>query len=227
MQELLKSISIKVNEKIYLKDPDSSELGRNIVNQSIAMIHEMGLESFTFKKLASHLNTTESTIYRYFENKHKLLLYLMSWYWGWLEYELVLSTVNIGNPEEKLSISIDIICDPLKSNIEHEHISLQQLYEIVIEESPKIFLTKDVDAENAYGFFSNHKRIHDRLIQNIMEINQHFKASKTLASVILDTANQQRFLCMHFPNLTDIQKNNYRLSLFLSDMVLNTIQIGK
>jgi AcrR family transcriptional regulator len=84
MQELIKNIQIKVNNNIYLKDPESSEIGKNIIANSIDMIHEIGLEGFTFKKLSKALHTTESTIYRYFENKHKLLIYLISWYWvGW------------------------------------------------------------------------------------------------------------------------------------------------
>ena len=90
MHELLKNIQIKVNDKIYIKDPESSDLGKSIIKHSIEMIHAMGMEAFTFKKLAIKLGTTESTVYRYFENKHKLLIYLISWYWGWLEYEMVL-----------------------------------------------------------------------------------------------------------------------------------------
>jgi AcrR family transcriptional regulator len=223
MQELLKSITIKVNEKIYLKDPDSSELGRNIVNQSIVMIHEMGLESFTFKKLASHLNTTESTIYRYFENKHKLLLYLISWYWGWLEYEIVLSSINIADPIEKLRISIQTLCNPLRGNMEHEHYELKPLYNLVIEESSKAFLTKEVDTENKEGFFANFKRVNDRLILSILEINPDYMYANTLASVIIDSCNQQKFLALHFPTLTDIHKSENNLENFLFNLALKTI----
>ena len=83
MQELLKNIQITVNDKIFIKDPEHSEIGKSIIKSSMEMIHTMGMERFTFKKLATELGTTESTIYRYFENKHMLLIYLISWYWGW------------------------------------------------------------------------------------------------------------------------------------------------
>jgi AcrR family transcriptional regulator len=225
MQEILKSVKIKVSDKIYLKDPDSSELGRNIVNQSIVMIHEMGLESFTFKKLAAQLNTTESTIYRYFENKHKLLLYLMSWYWGWLEYEIVLSSINIADPAEKLRNSIQTLCSPLKGDLKHEHYDLQHLYKLVIEESSKAFMTKEVDTENKEGLFHNFKRVNDRLIQSILEINPEYAYANTLASVIIESCNQQRFLALHFPTLTDIQKNGNTLEHFLFGLALKTISI--
>lgn len=224
MQELLKNIQIRVNDKIYIKDPESSDLGKSIINTSIKMIHELGLESFTFKKLAIELNTTESTIYRYFENKHKLLIYLISWYWGWLEYHMVLSTVNIANPVEKLRNTIETICNPLNKKLEHEYFVLQPLHEIIIEESLKAFLTKNVDEENENGLFSNYKRINDRLIDNIKEINPNYKFANTLASIIIDSSNHQCFLALHFPKLTDIKPDGSNLSEFVSDLVINTIK---
>lgn len=49
MDLLLQSLKIGVNEKLYIKDPESSTLGKNIVGQSILMIDEIGFDSFTFK----------------------------------------------------------------------------------------------------------------------------------------------------------------------------------
>lgn len=224
MQELLKSIQVKVNDRIFIKDPDSSEIGRKIVKASIKMIHKMGLESCTFKKLAQELGTTESTIYRYFENKHKLLIYLNSWFWGWLEYEIVLMTANITDPVEKLRKTIETICDPIQNDIDHDYLDLRPLYEIVIEESQKAFLTKEVDLQNKNGLFANFKRINERLIKNINEINPDFRFTNTLTSIIVNSSIQQRYLAMHFPNLTDIDKEGKNLGLFLSEMVLKTIQ---
>jgi len=227
MQDLLKNIQVRVSDKIYIKDPESSDLGKTIISHSIEMVHTMGLESFTFKKLAEEIGTTESTIYRYFENKHKLLIYLISWYWGWLEYEMVLKSINILDPLTKLKNSIEVICDPLKNNITHEHINLKPLHEIIVEESPKAFFTKQVDTENQDGLFANYKRINDRLIANLKEINSEYKFANTLASIIIDSANQQRFLAIHFPKLTDIDKEGSKLGAFLEEIVINTIQVKK
>jgi AcrR family transcriptional regulator len=223
MQDLLKNIQIKVNDKTFVKNPQSSSIGQSIVNTSIKLIHIMGLEAFTFKKLATELGTTESTVYRYFENKHKLLIYLISWYWGWLEYEIVLNSINIADPLERLRKTIDTICNPLKNGIEHDHIKLRPLREIVIEESPKAFFTKDVDSENQNGLFANYKRINDRLIGIIKEVNPSYKFAVTLSSIIIDSSNQQRFCSLHFPSLTDFKENESSLGTFLSDMVLKTI----
>ena len=76
MQDLLANIKIQVNPKTYVKDPETSDLGKKIIKNSILLIDEIGFEEFTFKKLGEKIGSNESSIYRYFENKHKLLVYL-------------------------------------------------------------------------------------------------------------------------------------------------------
>jgi len=93
MQRLMQ-VNVQVTEPVYLKDPLTTELGRRIIEHSVRMIDELGLETFTFGKLASSLGTAESSIYRYFENKHRLLIYLVGWYWSWREYKLVFDTAT-------------------------------------------------------------------------------------------------------------------------------------
>ncbi len=109
MEKLFQSVRISINDKLYVKDPESSNLGKRIVEKSILMINDMGFESFTFKKLGQKIGSNESSIYRYFENKHKLLLYLASWYWGWLEYQLVFATISIPDANAKLERAIEIM----------------------------------------------------------------------------------------------------------------------
>ena len=106
MENLLSTIKIQVNEKIYVKDPETSILGKKIIEKSILLIDEIGFEEFTFKKLGDLIGSNESSIYRYFENKHKLLIYLCSWYWSWMEYRLVFTTNNLTDPLEKLKKAI-------------------------------------------------------------------------------------------------------------------------
>ncbi|MDZ7604537.1 MAG: TetR/AcrR family transcriptional regulator [Cyclobacteriaceae bacterium] len=218
MQELLKTVQIRVNDRIYAKDPDSSDLGRNIINESVEIIHEIGFDAFTFKKLAISLGTTESTVYRYFENKHRLLVYLTSWYWGWLEYKIVLGTSNLADPEEILQKIIAIISNPLSENQTHDLMSLEKLHNIIISESPKAFLTKLVETEVREGFFANFIRVNDRIIKVINEINPDYIHARTMASMLLDTVSNQWFLSLHFPSLTDVGMDNDRLAAFLTSI---------
>ena len=74
MQKL--PVLLDLDEHLYSKNPESTALGKKIVEQSIVMIDSLGFEAFTFKKLGDNIGSNESSIYRYFKSKHALLLYL-------------------------------------------------------------------------------------------------------------------------------------------------------
>ena len=111
MEEL--HIHIEIDSELYTKNPDSSALGKKIISNSIELIYEIGFEQFTFKKLGLKISSPESSIYRYFENKHRLLIYLTSWYWTWMEYKLLFATTNIESPAERLGKSLDLLTKPI------------------------------------------------------------------------------------------------------------------
>src|SRR6187402_3208958 len=102
-------LSFKVNSTIYLRDPESSELGKKIVKHSIDLIDELGFEAFTFKKLSAEVGTTEASIYRYFENKHRLLLYILNWYWSYMEFLVTFKLENISDKKERLNIIVTLL----------------------------------------------------------------------------------------------------------------------
>ena len=104
-------LTFKLSENLFVRDPQETELGRNIIQMSIKMIDKMGFEDFTFRKLAVAINSTEASVYRYFDNKHKLLIYLIDWYWTWLEYQVVFQTNNIKAPVERLKVCIKILAE--------------------------------------------------------------------------------------------------------------------
>tara|TARA_R110001592_G_scaffold363221_2_gene681601 strand:+ start:13545 stop:14228 length:684 start_codon:yes stop_codon:yes gene_type:complete len=224
MNSLLNQIQIQVNSNIYLKDPTSSELGKSIISNSIDMIGELGLEHFTFRKLAQKLTTTESSIYRYFENKNKLLVYLTSWYWSWLEYQIAFITSNISDPSEKLQLAIIHICSVPNSTDKHGDINMLQLHNIVVSESSKAYLLKEVDDCNKEGFYVAYKRLTARLSNIVLEINPDFKFSKTLISTIIEGIQHQKYFSSHLPSLTDISESTTPLGIFYSTMALSTIK---
>ncbi|MEO0046555.1 MAG: hypothetical protein RL705_1746, partial [Bacteroidota bacterium] len=171
MDSIFSNLKIQVNEKIYVKDPETSSLGKKIIQESIILIDEIGFEVFTFKKLGERIGSNESSIYRYFESKHKLLLYLSSWYWGWIEYRLAFSTSNIVDPMEKLKRAITIVTEKIEDDSTTLHINESILNKIIIAEFTKTLLTKEVDEENKEGFFLVYKRVINRIIDVIKEVN--------------------------------------------------------
>lgn len=203
MQNILSNIIISVNEKLYVKNPETSDLGKKIIEQSILLIDEVGFENFTFKKLGEKINSNESSIYRYFESKHKLMLYLSSWYWGWMEYKLAFATNNIGNPLERLKKGITIVTEKVVDDNTTLHINEAILNRIIIQEFTKTLLTKEVDEENKEGFFLVYKRIINRIIEMITAVNPSYPFAKSLASSIVEGALHQHFLKDHLTTITN------------------------
>ena len=226
MKYILQELKVNINYNIYLKDPESSTLGKKIIQHSILLIDKIGFESFTFKKLGTTINSNESSIYRYFENKHKLLLYLTSWYWGWLEYQLVFTTNSIAKGEEKLTKAIEIITQETKEDSSFSHINEVLLNKIVINEYSKSYLTKEVDNENKEGYFSIYKRLVNRIRDMIVEVDNTYKYPSSLASTIIEGSLHQHFLKDHFSSLTDCNETITPTTYFI-DLVFNTLQTTK
>ncbi len=203
MKDLLSALKISVPSKIYIKDPETSELGKRIIESSIILINEIGFESFTFKKLGLKIGSNESSIYRYFESKHKLLLYLSSWYWAWLEYQLVLETFSISDKDKKLIKAVEIVTRTVEEDSNFSHINETLLYRIIVNESSKSFLTKKVDKDNKEGYFEIYKRLINRLQVMIADVKPNYKFAMSLASTILEGGLHQHFLNEHFPSITN------------------------
>jgi len=203
MQTILSNIVITVNDKLYVKNPETSDLGKKIIENSIILIDEIGFDYFTFKKLGERIGSNESSIYRYFESKHKLLLYLSSWYWAWMEYRLVFETNNIKNPKEKLHKAITIVTEKIEDDSNTLHINEAILNKIIIAEFTKTLLTKEIDEENKIGFFLVYKRVINRIIDIIIEVNPQYAFAKSLASSIVEGALHQHFLKDHLKTITN------------------------
>ncbi|WP_026752837.1 TetR/AcrR family transcriptional regulator [Sediminibacter sp. Hel_I_10] len=222
MHNLLSNLKIDINHNIYLKDPESSNLGLRIVEHSILLIDEIGFDNFTFKKLGARIGSNESSIYRYFDNKHKLLVYLTSWYWAWLEYQLVFATNNMDNPKEKLVKAINVLTRTIEADSTFAHIDEVTLNRVVINEYSKSYLTKVVDKENKEGYFAIYKRLVIRLQDMMVEVNSDYKFPHSLASTVIEGALHQHFLRNHFKSLTDCNEHT-EPSDYFNHLVFNAL----
>lgn len=222
MESILSNIKISVNSKLYNKDPESSELGKKILSNSIELINDIGFDSFTFKKLGERIGSNESSVYRYFDNKHKLLIYLTSWYWGWMEYRLILATINITDTAKKLKTALEIISADIVEDAGFEHINECILQQIIINESSKSYLTKEVDAENKEGYFLVYKRVVRRISEMIKEVNPDYQYPASLASTAVESVLHQNFLRNHFLSITDCNKSTHPKE-FVIDLVFNNL----
>jgi AcrR family transcriptional regulator len=195
-------IVIKASDKLFTKDPGSSDLGKKIVAQSVVLIDKLGFEAFTFAKLARNIGTTEASVYRYFENKQRLLQYLMQLYWHWMEYQLVFRTYTIKSTKEKISEALRILVTEADEDT-IAGISSKLLRSIVIAESAKAYLNKEVEEDNRNQLFKPYKDLCSRLAELFLERNPAYRYARSLASTIIEMSHLQIYFRQHLPSLTD------------------------
>ena len=221
-------LQIKMNEALFLRNPEQSELGKKIIQHSIQLIDKNGFETFTFKKLAEDIGTTEAGIYRYFENKHKLLVYLTAWYWGWLEFQISYQTNNIKDPTVKLKRVIKLLATTVDDDEQTGYVNETLLHQIVISEGSKAYLTKQVGEDNKLHFLKLYKDLCAVVGNIILECSPKYKYPKSLASTIIEMAHFQNFFMNNLPSLTDFGKAKQEAEIisFLNDLVFSSLKKG-
>jgi AcrR family transcriptional regulator len=219
-------ISIRLNEKLFLRDPESSDLGRRIVKNGADLISELGFEGFTFKKLAEAIQTTEASVYRYFESKHKLLLYIITWYWTCLEYQVIFSINNMTDSEAKIRLIIDLLSRELDGALGTLDFDKKSLYNIVISESNKAYLSKDVDENNSAQLFKPYKDLCNRIAVLFLEYNPSYPYAHSLASTVIESVHLQYFFAQHLPRLTNVKgKEDHETARdFLAHLVFSALK---
>lgn len=201
-------LKFKLPDKLYIKDPQDSDYGKRLLTNAIVLMEELGFESFTFRKLGKRMESSEVSIYRYFENKHLLLLYLNCWYWEWVNYLIGLKTANIADSTEKLRKAIHCMIYASEESKLTEYINESILFQIIMKESSKTYHVSDVDEENKYGLFLPYKELVGKIADIILEVNPRFKYPKSLASTLFETVANQTYFAIHLPRLTDLRKKN-------------------
>ncbi|WP_422361430.1 TetR/AcrR family transcriptional regulator [Reichenbachiella sp.] len=223
----MSSITIVLADKYFKKDPHSSDLGRRIVSEGLAMLNDLGFEEFTFKKLANSIDSTEASIYRYFKNKHKFLVYLSTYYWSWLEYVIEFETHHIKERSVKLDRVIDIICHSyeLPDVLDLPELNISQLRRVIDNESEKTYLNRQVDEINRKGLFMGYKKLCGKITSIVQDLNPNYQYPKALVSTILEASHQQTFFAHHLPSLTELEANgNGLLEKQSADFIKHTVR---
>ena len=216
-------LHITISPELYTKNPESSVLGQKIVSKSIEMIDALGFEDFTFKKLGQDISSNESSVYRYFESKHALLVYLINWYWSWIEYRLVFATLNVPSAHDRLTQAILILTAEVTEDNAFSYINEVLLNKIIISESSKAYHTKAIDSENEKGYYKTYKRVVQRVSDLVTEINPTYEFPHMLISTVIEGAHHQRYFSKHLPSLTDFEEGKNNIVRFYTDLVFNTL----
>lgn len=218
-------LQIKMNPNLYLRDPESSELGKSILKNTILLLYENGYEEFTFKKLGIKISTSEAAIYRYFENKHRLLIYITTWFWTWSEYQLIFHTNNLTNPVDKINKLIDLLTFRLENQFMIDGVTKEMISKIVITEGNKSFLTKKIVDDNKAMLFKPYKEFCHKIAEIFLEQSPEYPFPHSLASSLVEIAHFQIYFKDNLPRLTDFPKDpkTDNLVIFLRQLVFSTL----
>ena len=218
-------VKFDINEKIFLRNPESSEVGKLMVKKSIDLIYDLGFENFTFKKLAIEISSTEATIYRYFENKHRLLLYILNWYWSYMEFLVTFKLENVTDKKDRLKIIVNLLTHEFAESTNQFDYNKKLLNEIVIAESSKVYLVKEVAEINKNEVFKPYKDLCGKIAEVISEYNPTYKYPRSLSTTLIETSHIQQYFSVNLPKLTDIssKSNSEFTSQFIEDFLFKIL----
>ncbi|MDI1255696.1 MAG: TetR/AcrR family transcriptional regulator [Flavobacterium sp.] len=218
-------LKFDINNKIFLRNPESSEVGKLMVKKAIDLIYDLGFEQFTFKKLATEINSTEATIYRYFENKYRLLLYILNWYWCYMEFLVTFKLENVTDKKEQLKIIVYLLTHELAESTNQFDYNKKFLNQIVIAESSKVYLVKEVAEINKNEVYKPYKDLCAKIANVVLEYNSNYKFPRSLSTTLIETSHQQQYFSVNLPKLTDIsdKKNPEFTSQFIEDLLFKVL----
>lgn len=219
-----RTITISVSAATYLRNPLDTDLGRNIISHGIDIMSETGFQCFNFKQLACSMKSTEASVYRYFENKHMLLVYLTSWYWEYLDYLIMINTRNIDDPKKRLRIAIKTIVAGANDETQVEYVDIKKLHKIVVEQSSKVTHSKKVLNCNKPGLFSNFERLNDNLSQMILSCDKDFKYPFALATNMIKMAIDHTYYAEHLCSVTEITNCMVTKKTQLEEMIIYFVE---
>ena len=132
---------------------------------------------------------------------------------------------NITDDKKKIKAIIDILTTELPDSSGGLDYNKKKLNQIVISESSKVYLIKDVDEINKTEVFKPYKDLCAKIANVFAKHNKSYAYPKSLSSTLIETAHQQQYFSQHLPRLTDILGKSKKgaVTEFLEDLVFKVL----
>jgi hypothetical protein len=160
---MIKGIKFSFSNHLYLKFPHETKYGNRLLSHTVELMAPTGFEAFTFRKLDIEMKSAEASIFRCFENKHQLLVFLSCWYWEWVHYLVHIHTLKIKSPEEQLRRTIHQLLQSSEQSNLTEYINENLLHKLLVGKVVKAIHYHDVYDENRQGMFKSRKELVDKI----------------------------------------------------------------
>jgi len=197
-------VHLRPDPSLSLKDPEATELGRSILTEGLVLMDELGLEAFTFKKLAVQMGSTEVSLYKYFPNKQRLLQYYFQLYWLWLRQVCGRHAELAKDPREALEHVVGTICGVWPKDRPPVHLDPHALRSLVINEGMKSYLHKNVDDDNARRLFAPYKELSAFVAELMVACRKDVPMPRSFATTVIEMAHSLPFAMEHLPSLTEL-----------------------
>jgi AcrR family transcriptional regulator len=167
-------------------------------------MNEVGLEAFTFKKLAARAGCTEVTAYHYFPNKQRMLQYYFQLYWLWLLAMIHQQKGAYQDPLDGLQSAIDSLAGSWPGSTLQAQLDPYELRRLVVAEGSKSYLHKNVDKDNALKLFKPYKDLVAEVAQLLQASAPEIEFPRSFATTLVEMAHSLEFAMHHLPSLTEL-----------------------
>jgi AcrR family transcriptional regulator len=198
----------------------STSMAQRILAEGLDLMREIGLEAFTFKKLAQRIGCTEVTIYHYFANKQRLLQYYFQLYWLWLATHCRQEGRALKDPVARLHGDIHALCGLWPKDALAAQLDPSALRALVVEEGSKSYLHKNVDSDNRLRLFKPYKDLCAHIAAELKACSPGVRSPRSIATTLVEMAHSLEFAMHHMPALTELsgRKDRRMLAGFLTDL---------
>jgi AcrR family transcriptional regulator len=206
-------VHLRPDPSLSLRDPEGTPLGREMLEGGLRLMGELGLEAFTFRKLAAEIGSTEVSLYKYFPNKQRLLQYYFQLYWLWLRQACGREVERARDPRDALRRAIAVLCGVWPRDLPPLQLDPKSLRLLVIEEGMKSYLHKNVDADNAQRLFAPYKDLSAFFAERLTACRRTVPMPRSFATTVIEMAHSLPFAMEHLPSLTELSSRKDLQSL--------------
>jgi hypothetical protein len=142
-----------------------------------------------------------------------------------MEFLVMFQLQNIRDTKAKIRAIIHLLTHELPESSGKLDYNKKILNKIVIAESSKVYLVKEVNEINKDQVFKPYKDLCGKIAEVIKEYNPKYKYPRSLSSTLIETSHHQQFFSTYLPRLTDAQpKNQHEFTgQFLEDLTFKTL----
>jgi hypothetical protein len=139
---------------------------------------------------------------------------------------VVFKLQDIKDPKKKLQAIIYLLTHELPEKLGHSDYNKIYLNQIVIADSSKVYLVKDVHEFNKEEVFKPFKELCDQIAEIISVYNPSYKYANSLSSTLLETSHDQQYFATYLPKLTNANSKNTSdyAAEYLEDMLFRILE---